>query len=173
MLPGYIRTCGKKPAWSTILGVRYCSQPDTRPIASSMAVNPPMCLGPRSIIVSNLYEMIQHPVRPEELHQAKSMLINENTLAESSLTHIAQGLLKRAVLDLPLDEPTIAAEHYLGLNAEQVQAAFAKWVIRLTWWNSFRGRRLNKSDNPCMNNGQEKPVRLDLLAQPNRTGFMY
>jgi zinc protease len=44
------------------------------------------------------------------------------------LTHIAEGLLKRAVLELPLNEPAVAAEHYLGLNAEQVQAAFAKWV---------------------------------------------
>ena len=31
-------------------------------------------------------------------------------------------------LDLPLDEPTIAARHYIELNAAAVQAAFQKWI---------------------------------------------
>ena len=31
-------------------------------------------------------------------------------------------------LDLPLDEPTIAARNYVNLNAQDVQAAFRKWM---------------------------------------------
>jgi zinc protease len=82
----------------------------------------------RGLVVSNLEAMINQPVKPEELLQAKSMLLNEITLAESSQEDIARGLLKRAVLDLPLEEPTIAAKHYLELDADRIQAAFAKWV---------------------------------------------
>jgi zinc protease len=47
-------------------------------------------------------------------------------LAESSLESIAQGLLSRSALNLPLDEPTLAAQHYLAMTAEQVKEAFAK-----------------------------------------------
>jgi len=41
---------------------------------------------------------------------------------------IAAGLLRRATLDLPLDEPMIAAQRYLDLTADKVQAAFVKWI---------------------------------------------
>ena len=47
-------------------------------------------------------------------------------LAESSLDSIANGLLSRSVLCLPLDEPTLAAKHYVVLTAEQVRAAFQR-----------------------------------------------
>jgi zinc protease len=29
---------------------------------------------------------------------------------------------------LPLDEPSVAAHHYVDLTADNVMAAFAKWV---------------------------------------------
>jgi zinc protease len=32
------------------------------------------------------------------------------------------------VLDLPLDEPTPAANRYLALGPKEVQAAFKKWL---------------------------------------------
>ena len=39
-----------------------------------------------------------------------------------------QKFLSQVDLGLPLDEPTIAAEHYVTLGAEEVQAAFQKWI---------------------------------------------
>jgi zinc protease len=39
---------------------------------------------------------------------------------------VAQGLLHRAVIGLPLDEPIVAAKKYFELNADQVKAAFAR-----------------------------------------------
>jgi zinc protease len=82
----------------------------------------------RGIVVKNLQEMANQPVEPGELRQAKAMLLKEIPLSESSLGGIAQGLMSRWVLDLPWDEPTIAARHYLELTPDQVKAAYAKWL---------------------------------------------
>jgi len=82
----------------------------------------------RGIVEHNLVKMVDQPVDPGDLRQAQAMLLKEITLAESSLESIAQGLVSRAILDLPLDEPHIAAQQYITLTAEQVKSAFAKWV---------------------------------------------
>jgi len=79
-------------------------------------------------VARNLVEMVNQPVDSGELRQARAMLLKEITLTESSSDSIAQGLISRSILDLPLDEPIIAAQHYLALTPEQVKAAFAKWV---------------------------------------------
>jgi len=36
--------------------------------------------------------------------------------------------LSRSEIGLPLDEPIVAARHYIALTAPQVQAAFTKWL---------------------------------------------
>jgi len=41
---------------------------------------------------------------------------------------IARGLLGRRDLGLPLDEPRVAARHYVELDAAAVQAAYRRWV---------------------------------------------
>lgn len=68
------------------------------------------------------------PPSEGEMQQAVAMLLREIPLAESSESAIADGLLARAVVGLPLDEPIRAAERYKSLSAEQVRAAFAKWI---------------------------------------------
>lgn len=68
------------------------------------------------------------PATESELLQAKAQLMREIPLNESDVDQIGRGLLHRAELDLPLDEPTRAARRYLALDAAQVQAAFAKWL---------------------------------------------
>jgi zinc protease len=82
----------------------------------------------RAIVVDNLRKMLQQPLDHDELHQAQSMLLKEIPLSESSLDSIALGLIYRWIRDLPWDEPTIAAQRYIAVTPEQVQAAFAKWV---------------------------------------------
>ncbi len=49
-------------------------------------------------------------------------------LAEESVGGIARGIIERRLLDLPLDEPAIAARRYLVSMRQNVQAAFVKWV---------------------------------------------
>jgi zinc protease len=68
------------------------------------------------------------PVSDAELQQAKALLLRQIPLAESSEDAVANGLIARARADLPLDEPTRAAERYLSITAAQVQAAFSKWI---------------------------------------------
>jgi zinc protease len=41
-------------------------------------------------------------------------------------THCPEGFISRVELGLPLQEPSLAAQHYLALTAEQLKAAFAK-----------------------------------------------
>jgi zinc protease len=82
----------------------------------------------RAIVHRNLEEMQKQPVGSDELVQAKAMLLRKIPLAESSVESIAAGLLYRSKLDLPLNEPTLAAQRYVILTAEQVQAAFGKWL---------------------------------------------
>jgi zinc protease len=72
--------------------------------------------------------MQERDVTPEELRQAKALLLREIPLSESSVERIAQGLLYRSTHDLPLDEPLRAAQHYYELTAPEVRAAFAKWI---------------------------------------------
>jgi zinc protease len=94
----------------------------------SYACDPPNVSKARAIIVRDLIAMQKTPVTEHELRQAQALLLREIPLSEASEGSIAEGLLSRAAMDLPLDEPTRAAQHYIQLGAKDVQAAFAKWV---------------------------------------------
>jgi zinc protease len=80
------------------------------------------------IIAEELRVMQTETVPPDELRQAKAVLLRSIPLAESSQERIARGLLGRALDGLPLDEPTHAARRYLALGGDEVKAAFAKWI---------------------------------------------
>jgi zinc protease len=80
----------------------------------------------RALIQRDLDQMRTQDVTPDELHLAKAMLLRAIPLGESSEEGVAQGLLRRAVIGLPLDEPIIAAKKYFELSADQVKAAFAR-----------------------------------------------
>ncbi len=80
----------------------------------------------RALVQRDLDQMRTQDVTPDELHLAKAMLLRSIPLGESSEEGVAQGLLRRAVIGLPLDEPIVAAKKYFELNADQVKAAFAR-----------------------------------------------
>ena len=82
----------------------------------------------RAIIVQNLKRMQSEPVDEAELQRARALLIRNIPLSESSVDRIAQTFISYVDLGLPLDEPALAGRHYLELKAEDVQAAFQKWV---------------------------------------------
>jgi zinc protease len=92
------------------------------------ACDPQKVARARDIVEHNLKSMQDAPVSPEELRQAKALLLREIPLSESSVDRIAEGLIYRATHDLPLDEPTLAAHQYMKLTTEQVKAAFVKWI---------------------------------------------
>jgi zinc protease len=82
----------------------------------------------RALIQRDLDQMRSQDVTPDELHLAKAMLLRAIPLGESSEEGVAQGLLRRAVVGLPLDEPIVAAKKYFELTADQIKAAFARQV---------------------------------------------
>jgi zinc protease len=80
------------------------------------------------IAVREVKAMQTTPATADELVRIKAMLIRQIPLGESSVDEIAHGLVERADIGLPLDEPTVAARRYVALGANEVQAAFAKWM---------------------------------------------
>jgi zinc protease len=82
----------------------------------------------RALIQRDLEQMRSQEVPDEELYRAKALLLRKLVLQESSEEAVAHGLLARAELDLPLDEPIVAARKYRDLTAAEVKAAFAKLI---------------------------------------------
>ena len=82
----------------------------------------------RNLIVRDLDQMRTTDVSDAELHQAKALLLRQVPLANSSEDELAAGLLARAQMGLPLDEPVRAARKYLDLTAADVKSAFAKEI---------------------------------------------
>jgi len=82
----------------------------------------------RELIQRDLISMQKENVTPAELQQAKALLLRQIPLTESSEDSVAGGMLARAQMGLPLDEPLRAAKQYFSMTADQVRAAFAKWV---------------------------------------------
>jgi zinc protease len=44
------------------------------------------------------------------------------------MSKIAAQILRLAELDLPLNEPVLAAKKYMEITAPQIQESFAKWL---------------------------------------------
>lgn len=82
----------------------------------------------RALVERDLNQMRTEAVSDAELHQAKAILLRQIPLGESSEESVASGMLGRAEIGLPLDEPIVAAKTYLSLTADQVKAAFARQI---------------------------------------------
>ena len=82
----------------------------------------------RGLVERDLNQMRTEPVSDAELHQAKALLLRQIPLGESSEEAVAGGMLARAQIGLPLDEPINAAHKYVALTAAEVMAAFARQV---------------------------------------------
>ncbi len=94
----------------------------------SYACDAPNVSKARTLVERNLRDMQARAITADELLQAKTLLVRGIPLSESSTGGIAGGLLDRALRDLPLDEPIRAAQRYKDLTANEVQAAFSKWI---------------------------------------------
>ncbi len=93
----------------------------------------------RALIERDLDQMRTQDVSVGELHQAKALLLREIVLNESSEEAVARGLLARAELGLPLDEPQIASRKLYALTAAQVRAAFERAIRPHGWVQVVRG----------------------------------
>jgi zinc protease len=95
--------------------IEYASDPDNVGKAAAMAAR-------------EVANMQTTAVGADELTRVKACLLRQLPLAEAGVAEIAHAMLARADLGLPLDEPTLAARHYIELDAAAVQAAFRKWM---------------------------------------------
>jgi zinc protease len=80
------------------------------------------------IAATDVKKMQEAPVPETELQRAKAILIRQMPLDESSVNEIARAFALRRDLNLPLNEPTLAAQRYIALTPADVQAAFRKWM---------------------------------------------
>ena len=81
-----------------------------------------------ALVKRDLIQMQAQDVAPAELLQAKALLLRQIPLSESSEDAIAQQLLDRATMGLPLDEQRRAASRYLSMTAGDIRSAFARRI---------------------------------------------
>jgi zinc protease len=110
------------------IDVRINAQKTRTIYTVSYACDPQNVSKARELILRDLVSMQKENVTPGELQQAKALLLRQIPLAESSEDGVAGGLLARTQLGLPLDESLRAAKQYFSMTADQVRAAFAKWI---------------------------------------------
>jgi zinc protease len=82
----------------------------------------------RFMIDRDLRDLAHKPPTDAELRQAKTQLVRDVSLSEASVSSIASGLATRAQNGEPLDQVRRRTRAILALTAEQVRAAFAKWI---------------------------------------------
>ena len=82
----------------------------------------------RAVVLSNLKDMQTTDVSDAELTRAKAELLRRLPMQRASVGAIAGQYLRLADLGLPLDNQKHTAERYAGITAEQIKAAFAKWL---------------------------------------------
>jgi zinc protease len=82
----------------------------------------------KAIIEAEIHSISAEDISPEELHQAKALLLRRLTLEEANVSDIAFGMLERARAGLPFVEPMTAARAYVDLDAKAVKEAFARVI---------------------------------------------
>jgi zinc protease len=80
------------------------------------------------LVRQNLLDMQNTPVKEDELSNARQYEIRSIPVGVASIDSIGRSLLNWAWHDEPLDQPMVAAKHYLSMTPEQVQAAFKKYL---------------------------------------------
>ncbi len=81
-----------------------------------------------ALVHADVTAMQKSPVKDAELLNARQFEIRSIPLEVASVDRIARGLLTWSDHDEPLDQPMVAARHYLGLTAAEVQDAFGKHI---------------------------------------------
>jgi len=80
------------------------------------------------LVLDNVLAMQTTPVTATELDNARQYEIRSIPVEVSSVNRIARALLNWSYKGEPLNQPMVAADHYLHLSAQQVQDAFRKYL---------------------------------------------
>ncbi|MHC1481648.1 M16 family metallopeptidase [Frateuria aurantia] len=82
-----------------------------------------------TLVRQNLEKLRSTPVEAQELENARQAQIRSIPLSVASFRSIGMSLLRWSYQGEPLDQPMVAARHYLSLTAGQVQAAFSRYIL--------------------------------------------
>jgi len=93
----------------------------------------------RSLVMNDLTSMQTAPISATELARAQATLLRRIPLRAASVDDVANNLLKHSMNGQPLDEDVVAARHYAGITADEVQAAFKAWLRQANMVEAVKG----------------------------------
>jgi zinc protease len=94
----------------------------------SFGADPDKVVKARALVVQDLKALQSAPVSDAELTRAKAQMLRRLPMQRASVDAIAALDLRLVDLGLPLDTPSIAAQHYYDTTPEKVQAAVRNWL---------------------------------------------
>jgi zinc protease len=93
-----------------------------------LAAEPQQIDTARELALAALRRILDEPVTTDDLDRAKAMLLSAAPLEISSLEGVARRLLDNAQFQLPLDQDTVDARHFLAATPASVRAAMRRWI---------------------------------------------
>jgi zinc protease len=94
----------------------------------SFGADPDKVVKARALVGQDLKALQSAPVSETELTRAKAQMLRRLPMQRASVDAIAALDLRLVDLGLPLNTPSIAAQHYYDTTPEKVQAAFKNWL---------------------------------------------
>ncbi len=82
----------------------------------------------RALVSQDIKALQTSPVSDAELVRAKAQMLRRLPMQRASVDALGALYLRLIDIGLPLDTPQVAAQHYYDATAEQVRAAFAKYL---------------------------------------------
>ena len=92
-----------------------------------------------ALVLDNIRAMQQAGVKDDELNNARQYQIRSIPLEVASVNRIARSLLRWSYRGEPLNQPMVAAGHYLELTAQQVQDALKRYLQPQRWVQVVQG----------------------------------
>lgn len=110
------------------VGARLDAGPNRSVLTVAYGCDPENVGRARTLIESDLQDMQRQEVAPDELRQAKLLMLRGIPLSRASVDAIAGQYLALVHDRLPLDEPQRAAHRIVGITAKEVRAAFTRRI---------------------------------------------
>lgn len=82
----------------------------------------------RALVLRDIRQMQARSISADDLHAAKGKMLRQLQLGQSSFEAVAGNLLALSLAGKPLDSADIAAHRYDAMTADEVRAAFKKYL---------------------------------------------
>ncbi len=95
---------------------------------ASFGADPDKVTRARAALVADIKDLQANAVGDVELNRAKAQLLRRLPMQSASVDGLAALDLRLIDLNIPLDTPQIAAQHFYDATSAEVKAAFAKYL---------------------------------------------